>query len=102
MEPVSEGVGRCRKCLAVVDKTKCVSGSAARFVIGSPGGEKHTVVNEIVTGLVEKSAMRDDMCPEIDKILFTPEMTFTVPDGVVKSIEGPDRAPDRYWTADLH
>ena len=64
----------------------------------------HTVVgfNEIVTGLVEKSEMRDDMCPEISKILFTPEMTFTVLDGVVESIEGPDRSHDLDWTSDLH
>ena len=87
VEEISDGVGRCKKCLASVKMSGCSGGSAAGLVINC-GTEKYTVVafNEIVNSLIDRSQVRDEPCPDVENILFTPKMKFTVRDDVVKSI----------------
>ena len=96
VETVSGGIGRCKRCSAAVKRAGCAEGSSARFVIHSVCGWKYTVVafNEIVRAIIERSELCDDICPDTEKLLFSPQMVFHVNKDVVRSVEAPSRDAD--------
>ena len=90
VEAVDDVVGRCKKCSAMIQLSRCASGTTARFIFESTAsGEQYTPVafNEVVQAFLQWSSLHDDECEDSEKLLFTPEVTFTLKKDVVKSVE---------------